>query len=528
MEISLDALYKSLKAYDTELLSHFNDSNVSDRDYFSYAISEDIIQNTIGILIDRTFGIDDIVGMASNCRAIIEAITYWGIMDDGTLKDENFSRFRNQYKLIEYFAGKEILASASYPEDKTFVEDRIRDAESIISDYSKTLHIDEKKIRRICRSNLFVVYDEIPNKALSDTWFIQKYFPLDGYDETAKDAFFATYKILGFIVHPQFLMHDGMIEIMRKEVVGMSDVAIKVAYDWLKKEGKLKGDLGNEKALQEEANEQRMKGNFADISNKHSILKDFSDKTTIFPNGNDVYSRWFNQAFSSLYISADICGHLGYSELVISKTKSIIEYMAFNTYLNSIKDQSEFVARKQAFLYSSEIQILDFLTDKPNGAAEMKKLLQSTAKSAYERWYKKNYCLSSLEGFIGSLAKKGYWISNEGNNTYSSVVKTFLDNYKFSQDKRKIQMIDFFYHASMGAEHAGGYCFDMSEGVFNSAFKTIIPFVNRYLILHMSLVLETLKDHGASVIEAEKDFSTFLHLSLRENTLLQPNATDSK
>lgn len=46
----LQYLYKTLKKHDIEILKHFNDESISDKDYFFYGINNDIISNTLNIL----------------------------------------------------------------------------------------------------------------------------------------------------------------------------------------------------------------------------------------------------------------------------------------------------------------------------------------------------------------------------------------------------------------------------------------------------------------------------------------------
>lgn len=52
----LQYLYKSLKKHDVEILKHFNDSSISDSDYFFYGINSDIISNTLNVLTNYLSG----------------------------------------------------------------------------------------------------------------------------------------------------------------------------------------------------------------------------------------------------------------------------------------------------------------------------------------------------------------------------------------------------------------------------------------------------------------------------------------
>ena len=53
-EIKLDIndLYKILKIHDLEILKKYNHTEISDRDYFSYAINSDLISNSLNIIVN--------------------------------------------------------------------------------------------------------------------------------------------------------------------------------------------------------------------------------------------------------------------------------------------------------------------------------------------------------------------------------------------------------------------------------------------------------------------------------------------
>ena len=50
--IELNNLYKSLKTLDLDILAKFNRTEVSDEDYFLYGIQNDIVSNTLNIIIN--------------------------------------------------------------------------------------------------------------------------------------------------------------------------------------------------------------------------------------------------------------------------------------------------------------------------------------------------------------------------------------------------------------------------------------------------------------------------------------------
>ena len=48
----ISLLYKAAKKHDLDILKHFNDENLSDRNYFLYAINDDIMSNTINVILN--------------------------------------------------------------------------------------------------------------------------------------------------------------------------------------------------------------------------------------------------------------------------------------------------------------------------------------------------------------------------------------------------------------------------------------------------------------------------------------------
>ena len=84
----LNYLYRALKKRDTEILKHFCDENISDNNYFSYGIQNDIISNALNIIINYLSDNILSIGVDNSCRTIIEAMTILNIDKAGRISDK--------------------------------------------------------------------------------------------------------------------------------------------------------------------------------------------------------------------------------------------------------------------------------------------------------------------------------------------------------------------------------------------------------------------------------------------------------
>lgn len=71
---AFNILYIILKKNDVEILKHFCDESISDQDYFSYGIKNEIVSNALSILINYLSGNLETPGIDNSCRMIYEAL----------------------------------------------------------------------------------------------------------------------------------------------------------------------------------------------------------------------------------------------------------------------------------------------------------------------------------------------------------------------------------------------------------------------------------------------------------------------
>ena len=97
----LNYLYRALKKCDVEILKHFCDENISDNEYFSYGIQNDIISNSLNIIINYLSGNILSTGVDNSCRTIIEAMTILNIDKAGRISDKQKAIYRYLYSYVD-------------------------------------------------------------------------------------------------------------------------------------------------------------------------------------------------------------------------------------------------------------------------------------------------------------------------------------------------------------------------------------------------------------------------------------------
>lgn len=81
--LKLNNLYKSLRQVDLNVLKKFNCDEISDEDYFFYGIQNEIISNTLNVLINYLTGNIESAGVDNSCRMILEALTIFAMNSNG-------------------------------------------------------------------------------------------------------------------------------------------------------------------------------------------------------------------------------------------------------------------------------------------------------------------------------------------------------------------------------------------------------------------------------------------------------------
>ncbi len=122
----LSRLYKAAKKHDADILKHFNDENLSDRNYFIYAINDDIMSNVISIILNLSLDNIESAGVDNSCRAIIEAMALLAVFNANKISDLQLKIFRCSYALVEIDNFKTILNITKLPIPKQIEEDRDR------------------------------------------------------------------------------------------------------------------------------------------------------------------------------------------------------------------------------------------------------------------------------------------------------------------------------------------------------------------------------------------------------------------
>ena len=123
----LQYLYKTLKKHDIEILKHFNDESISDKNYFFYGINNDIISNTLNVLTNYLAGNIESAGVDISCRSIIEAFVIMQMDAREEITDLQKKIYRYSYSFVD-LDNYRILLTKEQKEDK-FLKRVVKDKE---------------------------------------------------------------------------------------------------------------------------------------------------------------------------------------------------------------------------------------------------------------------------------------------------------------------------------------------------------------------------------------------------------------
>ena len=115
--LKLNNLYKSLKQIDLDILAKFNRPEISDTDYFLYGIQNEIVSNTLNILVNYLIGNIESAGVGNSCRIILEALTISSMNNNGDITETQKSIYRYSYAYVDLANFKSMTTKEQLQED---------------------------------------------------------------------------------------------------------------------------------------------------------------------------------------------------------------------------------------------------------------------------------------------------------------------------------------------------------------------------------------------------------------------------
>ena len=481
-----DDFYKTLKEHDVAILKKFNDKDLNDEDYFFLGINSDIMSNALSILINRLSNNSESIGIDNNCRAIIEAFVVLKMDASGDITPKQKELYRYQYALVDYDNFRMAITEQE-KENENYIR-LSKDREKAIKIAMEHFGCERKVLNNYKFSAddpAFYLKKKLYDK-ITFSHLLSKY-PI--FDEKSLKI----YEFFSLFAHPRFEKSPEAEkcynEIRKTYIEKVLNYVFEYLADlkFLIKDSKLKSFNDDFWFNPKLANNVR---NIKTLEQTFILLENLLCK---FDNGWDAFTWFYLEKMRYLMIDMSINISLGYNEQVCSKLKSFIEYSAVFNAVNKSKNVEEFKNIKLGYCYSSRLQVEEYLDDL--GLADATIFDKDLLKALFDVYYKDKYCVESYEEFEKKMRGNSlYFISNEEKKSYNPFCITLINDIFNNEEKNKF--VKNIYKISKDMNHATGYNFNASEGIWFSASHRALIVAYEILIYFILLTANALHENG--------------------------------
>ena len=487
----ISLLYKAAKKHDLDILKHFNDENLSDRNYFLYAINDDIMSNTINVILNLSINNLESPGIDNSCRMIIEAITLLSLYNANQISDLQLEIFRHSYALVEIDNYRSFMKNANFkvPLD---VE---KDKEIALNLFAKQFGITRKELdeliknrdpsKKIYLSDPLAFLMRTPKTKIKIDKLIKKYHP---HKETIAEV----YTFFSIFDHPRYEenieLEMNFQEAKKKFVFSVITTVIeyfKLNKLFLSNSDEYTDDL-----------QDLFKGEYED-NNKNAlkaiemIFGSLIDKLAIYSeNEIDLQVLFYLNKLRCIAKNMFVCMHRGHREQVIAVFRPFAELSSVINKINTY-DVDQFHILRKAFMFSSRLQLINLVDNVTN---KVTKIDNESLKDLYEKYYKEKYNLDSYIQFEREIVNNSLYFLDKSKKSYKNLV---MDNSNIIfKDKTMQEEFKTLYKVSIDMSHSSGYVFNACPSVVDSlAFRSQIVFW-MYVYQYASLVALTKIEHG--------------------------------
>ena len=495
-------LYKSLKKHDADILKHFNDSNLSDQEYLFYAINSDIMSNALGVLINMMSGNIESVGVDNNCRGIIEAFVILKMIALGDISDNQAEIFRYQYSLVDLDNYKKLLSDEDkkHPNYANLINDRAKAMNALSKHFNLSVSQIRKKYSNVLDDpNLYLKHS--PNDRINFAHLLEEY-PINDDCGYAK-----MYELFSIFAHPRYEensnIENGILNLRQVYI----DKVMEYVFQYLLNSKLIIKDDSLPGFKEDFLINPVLKNNIENIKTTEMAFGFLEEYICKFDKGYDAFTFDYLEKMKHLIIDMMISVSLGYKEQVVSKFKSFIEYTSIYICVNMVEDLNEFKNLKYGYLYSSRLQIEEHIKGViPNGGGAVD---VTPLKALFDVFYGPRYGLNDYAQFEKRIRGNSLYFLDKYAKAYNRFVTTALNQLFLGDEEKHVLAL---YKASKDMNHASGYNFNSSEGIWDSScWKTLI-IVWKCMIqltIRASLILE---EHGIkrNVDVIVKQFTLFL------------------
>lgn len=488
--LNLNKLYKALLHLENEVFTDFKDEKkVDDKTLFLRGLQEDIVSNAMGLIIALGTNRSDIAGPSSNCRSIIEAFAFLNKLTNDEFTPQQLKRFRDAYKIIEFYNAKEFWEIDPSEETKLFVEEQQKEVGDLIDAYTKEFNCDKKTVERICKDSLFVFYGNNPKKS---DWI--KYSDLiKDFSKKAGAVAITLYNTLGSMVHSQFISDPDVRKFQKDLVRSLSISTLMMVHNYVFGDLKISSNnCSKQRGLYKDLEDPLYVKQFDCSRRKTDFLTEFVNLATHNKTEKRyLFFRDFMERSICLFGDMDSNGILGFREQATMKFKSAIELMAFYYLTMHSKDQEETEARIECYEISSQMSVYSERKD-PDSIKRME-CLRERLNKVFLSFYKESYGITKYETFETNILRNGhYFLSKE--DSIRDLVFKFIETNESEKDPEWRKWMRYAYLTSLDMEHSGGYALASRDEAWKFICENALGVVSRFFMSTMDWIVSLEED----------------------------------
>lgn len=486
--VKLNNLYKSLKQLDLDILAKFNCVEITDEDYFLYGIQNDIVSNTLNILVNYLVGNIESAGVDNSCRIILEAMTILVMNESGDISDIQKSIYRYSYAYVDLENFKLVTTKEQFQEDRfnAIKADRNKCAK-YIKKYFGCEYEDIQKQDSGVDDPCFYLKKNLKDKIVFAK-LIEKYFPADNIIGNL-------YEFFSIMVHPRCEMYpDAEKATMEVHQAFVDDIL-----------GVVENYLSDSKMLPEAENNSDFNSDFFYnpllANNVHNIREmelafHLAMKNLCpLPDGYDWFTWFFLEKSKYLVLDMMTSLSLGYTEHVIATFKPFIEMFSIFYNINTVEDLTEFDYLKKSYWLSSRIQFNEHI--KKCGLSASNRDYKTELQTLYNVYYAARYKVSSFSKFYDKYLHNSLYFLSNSKKSFNKFVREAIEGISFEEAQGKDFMT--LYKISKDMAHASGYSFNATIDLVRVMSHKVL-FTTLYIIRHCLFNgIETLKEHNINV-----------------------------
>lgn len=489
------SLYKAAKKHDSDILKHFKDENLSDKDYFWYALNEDIMSNLQSLILNHTIHNFESPTVDNNCRSIIEALALLSMYCSGKIKPLQLKIFRYSYSLVEIDNYESITKVIK----QDIPSEILSDKETVLNLFAEQFKISREELDKLlnCKDRKKRIYLQDPLAFLAKSpsqlknikYFdiIHKYLNFNNIVEI--------YSFFSIFEHPRY---EEDMEAERMFLEARTHFVKAVFELVIAHFNANKLFLEDEDSISDDSTDifggEFKEENITNLQLIDYIFESLNKELSVYGDNYDGMSMFFINKLHCIAKSIYITKHRGLNEQTLSAFRAFVEYASTINYINTF-DVKTFYSIRKAFTYSSRKQLVN-IVDKVLGEETI--IDEYLLKKAYNEYYKDAYQLSDYQKFKNEISNNSLYCITNSYKNYRQIVFQNAELITNNNKELKIDLITT-YKIALDLAHASGYSFNSSVGISVVHAERANIIFWRYVYLYASLNERAKIEHGYKV-----------------------------